>query len=134
MEKLKDAKIINAILAALAVISFMSMDFIDIMGKLQLSGMDAIKYSEGFKSFVFSLYIIIPIAQAVISFISKDEKLIKLCPISMFIPVFFTFFGLEKGLGLCGGFWWYLIFSILAVIWAYKSKNIIEVFEKNIKK
>lgn len=135
---MKNKKTINALLAALAVICFLSMNYIDFMDKVQYSGGQMLKVllkegkSDDLASFIILLlYILIPIVQVIFTFICT-EKLAKYSSLAMLLPTIlaiFTFSSTGEGVpsnavSFCAGFYTYLIISVLMIALAFIQKDI----------
>ena len=119
------SKGLNVLLALIALICFLSLDFIT-QGSKSLTGVDFLDWTKEMKQAWPLLYVAIPILQIAIRLlvVSKKNHAI-LCSCLMFIPIVVTFIEMD----ISGsahfdiGFYMYLIISISMVVIAFQIEE-----------
>ena len=119
------SKGLNVLLALIALICFLSLDFIT-QGSKSLTGVDFLDWTKEMKKAWPLLYVAIPILQIALRLlvVSKKEHAI-LCSCLMFVPIVVTFIEMD----ISGsahfdiGFYMYLIISISMVVVAFKIEE-----------
>ena len=120
------SKGLNVLLALIALICFLSLDFIT-QGSKSLTGVDFLDWTKEMKKAWPLLYVAIPILQIALRLlvVSKKDHAI-LCSCLMFVPIVVTFIEMD----LSGsahfdiGFYMYLIISISMVVIAFKIEEV----------
>lgn len=119
------SKGLNVLLALIALICFLSLDFIT-QGSKSLTGVDFLDWTKEMEKAWPLLYVAIPILQIALRLlvVSKKEHAI-LCSCLMFVPIVVTFIEMD----ISGsahfdiGFYMYLIISISMVVVAFKIEE-----------